>query len=187
MPKALDCGCFSRPANPRISQYAGFPENSVTQIQVVSATCRKVQSRDTLAYGISLHCGSTVYRTAGDIWPRAQTWILELTYRGSAKRRSVPNPVPYPCPHPVPYFRTGHGAAIACHHPPKVARGVAHCNYHSHDDANNKETAMRHFLSLKHDRSRKGGGLLTSAPCHPGLLHQARVCKVYAPLQPRQR
>ena len=31
-PKAPDCGCFSRPANPRISRYAGFLENSVTQI-----------------------------------------------------------------------------------------------------------------------------------------------------------
>ena len=29
--KAPDCGCFSRPANPHISRYGAFPENSVTQ------------------------------------------------------------------------------------------------------------------------------------------------------------
>ena len=31
MPKAPDCGCFSRPGNPRISRYRAFPENPVTQ------------------------------------------------------------------------------------------------------------------------------------------------------------
>ena len=29
--QAAGCGCLSRPANPRISRYAGFPENPVTQ------------------------------------------------------------------------------------------------------------------------------------------------------------
>ena len=31
VPRAPDCGCFSRPANPHISWYGAFPENSVTQ------------------------------------------------------------------------------------------------------------------------------------------------------------
>ena len=33
VPKAPACGCFSRPANPRISRYGAFLENSVTPIR----------------------------------------------------------------------------------------------------------------------------------------------------------
>ena len=32
LPKASDCGCSSRPANPRISRYAGFPDDPATQV-----------------------------------------------------------------------------------------------------------------------------------------------------------
>ena len=51
------------------------------------------------------------------IWPRARTRTKDFSFRGSAKRQSVPCPVPCPVPHPVPYPRKGCGTAMACHPP----------------------------------------------------------------------
>ena len=54
--KAPDCGCFSRPANTRVSRYGAFPEDPVTQIAVCPLFCIRPPA---LSPSLHLLCSET--------------------------------------------------------------------------------------------------------------------------------